>query len=234
VSYVKREYLELCRISNLPTVWGNVVAAYVVSGGSFSPVKFILLLLSFSMLYCGGMAMNEWIDADFDSRFRPDRPIPSGRIKLDDARNTWLTLFALALCFLYGAGGYVALCAGLVLLLFIVTYNLGHRLYPLTIIPMAGCRFMIYIITGIAAAGKPNLVLTLLAVAQFAYILYITRVSRKEQAAGENRSRVPLLLAGISLVDGLAMGLFVGIGWLAAGIAGGVMTWGAQGKIRGD
>ena len=57
-----KPYLELCRISNLPTVWINTLAAYIISGGGFSLVKIFLLLLAMSLMYCGGMAMNDWLD----------------------------------------------------------------------------------------------------------------------------------------------------------------------------
>lgn len=231
---IMRHYLELCRVSNLPTVWINILAAYLLSGGGFSPVKIFLLVVAFSMMYCGGMAMNDWIDLDLDSDSRPDRPIPSGRISADQARITWVSFFALGLFVFYAAGGYVTFCAGIILLLFITTYNLGHRFSSLAVIPMAGCRFMIYIITGLAAAGKLNILLLFLATLQFSYVLYLSHVARREKGDGETASRVPLLLAGMPVLDGVALALLVGIGWLAAGIAGGAATLAAQARIRGD
>ncbi len=228
-----KPYLELCRISNLPTVWINTLAAYIISGGLF-PGEDISVAAGHVLMYCGGMAMNDWLDLDLDSRHRPDRPIPSGRISADDARITWVSFFTLALCIFFAAGGYVAFCAALILLLFIITYNLGHRFSPLAVIPMAGCRFMIYIITGIAAAGNTNILLLFLATFQFGYVLLLTLIARREKGLGETVSKVPWLLAGMPLLDGLALALLVSIGWLAAGVVGGVATLAAQGRIRGD
>lgn len=228
-----RIYFELCRVSNLPTIWINTLAACLLSG-NWQLKKIFLLLLGFSLMYCGGMAMNDWLDADMDRQTRPDRPIPSGRISADEARICWLSLFAVSLCLFFAAGGYIAFCAAVILLLFITTYNLGHGLSPLAAIPMAGCRFMIYMISGIVCAGKPNLVLVLLAAVQFGYILYLTIKARREKENGQIISKIPLFLAGVPLVDGVAMALTMGIVWLLAGFAGGIATLAAQAKIRGD
>lgn len=229
-----RIYLELCRVSNLPTVWVNTLAACLLSGGGWQLKKPALLLLGFSLMYSGGMAMNDWMDAEADRLARPDRPLPSGRIGEREVRICWLALFAASLGMFYLAGGVNALCAGIILLLFAVTYNLGHAITPLAVIPMAGCRFMIYIISGIACAGRPNLVLLVLGAVQFAYILYLTMVARREKMDGRIQSRVPLFIAGVPLVDGIAMAVTLGFAWILAGFAGGIATLAAQAKIRGD
>ena len=45
----------LCRASNLPTVWTNVLAAALLSGADAGPGTIGLLALSLSAFYCGGM-----------------------------------------------------------------------------------------------------------------------------------------------------------------------------------
>jgi 4-hydroxybenzoate polyprenyltransferase len=69
--------LRLARISNLPTVWSNVLAASVLAGG-MSAAAIAQVMLAMSLLYTGGMFLNDAFDERIDSRERPDRPLPSG------------------------------------------------------------------------------------------------------------------------------------------------------------
>lgn len=68
--------LELARISNLPTVWGNVLAAWLLSGGPPS-VLLVVVLAGASLVYAGGCTLNDAFDAAWDRRHRADRVIPS-------------------------------------------------------------------------------------------------------------------------------------------------------------
>ena len=49
-----RAWLELARISNLPTVWTNVTAGWLLAGGDISNAHLLWLLLAGSLLYTGG------------------------------------------------------------------------------------------------------------------------------------------------------------------------------------
>ncbi len=70
--------LRLSRISNLPTVWTNVLVGIALASAPEIDFRLMLLLLSMSMYYIGGMFLNDAFDRDFDARERPDRPIPAG------------------------------------------------------------------------------------------------------------------------------------------------------------
>ena len=92
-----RALLELSRVSNLPTVASNVIAAWVIAGGRFD-VIILLVLAGGGLLYSGGMVLNDAVDREFDRRHRPERPIPSGVISAAGA-------FGFAIAFLgFGAG----------------------------------------------------------------------------------------------------------------------------------
>src|SRR5438552_1050327 len=71
-----RTYLELCRASNLPTVWTNVLAAVVLSGAAVLSVPALLAMVSLSLMYVGGMTLNDVLDVDEDRARKPSRPIP--------------------------------------------------------------------------------------------------------------------------------------------------------------
>ena len=80
-----KTFLELCRISNLPTVWSNAlvgVCAVLAPGlGLASALRLAWpLMIAMSLFYVGGMILNVAVDAPVDARERPSRPIPSGRI----------------------------------------------------------------------------------------------------------------------------------------------------------
>src|SRR5215472_16127700 len=76
-----RTLLILGRVSNLPTVWSNCLAGWILSGGG-TAARFTLLCLGISCLYLGGMFLNDAFDSDFDAQHRSERPIPSGAIPL--------------------------------------------------------------------------------------------------------------------------------------------------------
>ena len=69
--------LDLGRVANLPTVWSNVGAAWMLGGGEHV-WRVFPLIVGASLLYCGGTTLNDAVDAEFDREFRPERPIPAG------------------------------------------------------------------------------------------------------------------------------------------------------------
>ena len=73
-------YLRLGRVSNLPTVWTNVLAGAALAGAAVGPGRLALPLVACSLFYPGGMYLNHAFDREIDARERPERPIPSGRI----------------------------------------------------------------------------------------------------------------------------------------------------------
>ena len=60
-----RTLLVLGRASNLPTVWSNCLAGWILGGGG--PHKRLLALCGgATLLYVGGMFLNDAFDAQFD------------------------------------------------------------------------------------------------------------------------------------------------------------------------
>ena len=59
-------WLQLARISNLPTVWTNVTAAWLLAGGQIADTRLYWFILAGSLLYTGGMILNDAADAKFD------------------------------------------------------------------------------------------------------------------------------------------------------------------------
>ncbi|HEY0550448.1 MAG TPA: UbiA family prenyltransferase, partial [Verrucomicrobiae bacterium] len=76
-----RALLLLGRVSNLPTVWSNCLAGWLLGGGGEWP-QFAVLCGGATLLYVGGMFLNDAFDAEFDAQHRRERPIPSGAIQV--------------------------------------------------------------------------------------------------------------------------------------------------------
>ena len=72
--------LRLGRISNLPTVWTNVLVGCRARRRPARRPSLAALMLALSLFYVGGMFLNDAFDRDFDAEHRPERPIPSGQV----------------------------------------------------------------------------------------------------------------------------------------------------------
>src|SRR5687768_6342548 len=128
-----RVFLELGRVSNLPTVWSNVLAGVVVSSG-LPGIPTLAVALAGSLFYTGGMFLNDAFDAEVDARERPERPIPSGRVSLAVVTFTGFGLLVaglatLALLAVSGASasGFRVVTAGVFTAVAVLVYDLWHR-----------------------------------------------------------------------------------------------------------
>ena len=68
-----KTWMTLGRVSNLPTVWTNTLAAALLasSAGALAPpssLVWLLLLAALSLLYLAGMLLNDLLDADWDQQ----------------------------------------------------------------------------------------------------------------------------------------------------------------------
>ena len=59
--------LRLGRVSNLPTVWTNVLAGGILAGADPAHPLVLVPLLAASLLYVGGMYLNDAFDAEIDA-----------------------------------------------------------------------------------------------------------------------------------------------------------------------
>src|SRR5437870_875462 len=78
-----RTLLILGRVSNLPTVWSNCLAGWLLGGGGTGWILVVIWLGS-TCLYLGGMFLNDSFDVEFDREYRRERPIPSQQITLEE------------------------------------------------------------------------------------------------------------------------------------------------------
>lgn len=227
-------WLELVRAGNLPTTLSNALVGWAISTTAAPDRRFALAAIAIASLYAAGMIFNDICDEAIDRRERPRRPIPSGRIPLPKALAAFVLLAALALLLL-GLASPAAIAAGGVLVALIVLYDLWHARSVLSVLVMAACRAMIYVVVGCAAQVPggwplPATTTTVLAVCLASYVTALSLVARLEMtntggARGWRRA-APLLLPILPLLAVVAVrpgGSAAGTG--VAGLAPLVQWW---------
>jgi 4-hydroxybenzoate polyprenyltransferase len=181
-----RPLLVLGRVSNLPTVWSNCLAGWWLGGGgNYSKLPF--LLLGVSLLYTGGMFLNDAFDEEFDRLRRPERPIPSGKIS---AALVWRCGFGLLASgiFLLLVCGQLAAAAAVLLAIFIVLYDFTHKFFTASPWLMGACRFWVYVIAGATGTDGLNGLAVYSGAALALYVVGLSCVARRESTRG----RIPL------------------------------------------
>lgn len=242
-----RAYLELMRLSNLPTVWTNTLvgfyaglaAALVATNRSppaegFDLVVSVLdqafaLLVSLSAFYAGGMVLNDLLDADVDAIERPSRPIPSGRVSRQAAWLLCIGLFTLGVLGLLTFDQRRVLVCGGLLLTCIVAYDALHRRSPLVTLLMGACRALVYLTAAAALFENDRTwwpAVGPFALAALAYVTLITVVSRFEVGAAPKRARwaaptmIPVALSPMLFVRPAEADAWIAVGVAALALVG--------------
>jgi 4-hydroxybenzoate polyprenyltransferase len=229
--------LRLGRVSNLPTVWSNVLAAAVLAGQSDAPwppgPAVAWLVVALSLFYVGGMYLNDAFDRAVDARERPERPIPAGLVSAPTVFVIGFALLAsglgvLAALAAWGRtpGGWKAVGAGAVLSGAIVYYDARHQAIAWSPLVMGACRVLVYLTTALAVAGRVTPPVLGGALVLLAYLVGLTCVARQETLA-EFRSAWPLALlaapfvyAAFALTQPVAAVLYLGfLAWVGHAIS---------------
>ncbi|WP_085640959.1 MULTISPECIES: UbiA family prenyltransferase [unclassified Pseudomonas] len=197
-----KTWMTLGRISNLPTVWTNTLAAALLasSAGALTPPSSLvwsLLLVTLSLLYLAGMLLNDLLDADWDLLHHNPRPITLGLVSREHVRLAAWLLLALAAASALGLSrlteqphwllGSVVLLVGCIL-----GYNLLHKKYAHSVWLMGACRSALYL-TAAASLAVPPEPIWLCAALLGVYISGLTYLARQEHR-NQLLSRLPLVL----------------------------------------
>lgn len=208
-----RAYLLLARVSNLPTVWSNVLAGLAAAGaasgwpGSFAADgsgTLLRLSLGVSLMYTAGMFLNDYWDEAFDRRHRPDRPLARGEVNRPEvlATGSALLLGGIAIAAAGTSGPWSLAWLGS-LGVAIVYYDQHHKQNPFGPLVMGLCRGLVYCVAAVVATGTVGTPVLAAAAGLTFYVAGLTIVARRLGPTGG--AAVPLLLAGISLVDALVV-----------------------------
>jgi len=208
--------LRLGRVSNLPTVWTNVVAATVLAGGTLVSTTTLLAVLAMTLFYVAGMYLNDAFDREWDARERPTRPIPAGEIKAWTVFAAGFGMLGLGLALMPLGNPRVA-AGGAALAGAIVLYDWWHKGNPLSPVLMGGCRVLVYIVAGAMASQALPPILLVAGIAMLAHVAGLTYAAKQENL-DRLGSQWPLVLLAIPLLLMLPMlwsGLAPALAWLA-------------------
>jgi 4-hydroxybenzoate polyprenyltransferase len=196
--------LLLGRVSNLPTVWSNCLAAWLLAGGvligAADVKRFAWLIVGATLLYLAGMFLNDAFDERFDREHRTERPIPCGAIS---ARTVWI-LGSIQMVIGFGCVVWINSLSALFALCLIggiLSYNRLHKRIICSPLIMGLCRFLLYLLAGAVAVGSITLPIIFVAVALCGYVVGLSNIARREATGGRVNSWpawllvVPLLLA---------------------------------------
>jgi len=215
-----RPWLELARVSNLPTVWTNILAAWLLADGKWEWKPLAWLLAGGSLIYTGGMFLNDAADVRFDREHRQERPVPSGRIS---AAQAWIAGAGFLLggfaMLVWGAGACSWLTGALVAA--IVVYDLYHKPWLGSVFIMGSCRTFLYLASASAVTGTLDLVshaeVIAKAVALGGYVTGISLAARNESGTAPLHpvmSATGLLGLALPVLVSLTLPLFAGSGLL--------------------
>lgn len=193
--------LRLGRISNVPTVWTNVLAGAIIAGGISSANTIALIVLAMTAFYVGGMYLNDYFDRAIDARERPGRPIVAGEIRAGSVLSIGFGLLALGIVLMMPFGPLATLC-GLLLAGVIVLYDVWHKGNTLSPMVMGLCRALVYIGTGIAVTGEISQASIVGAVALACHVAGITYAA-KQESLDRVENLWPLALLAVPLLAAL-------------------------------
>jgi len=153
-----RTYLELMRYKNclmagFAAVIGTLIAFNILASdalGSYHPGNFPfldagLVFLVVFLISGAGNTVNDYFDIKIDSINRPERPIPSGRVKLKEALYFSYLLFALGILLAFSINtvcGFIALFNSLLLIFYAKTLKGTPLLGNLSIGYLTGSTFL--------------------------------------------------------------------------------------------
>jgi len=249
-----RAFFELIRLPAVFTAPADVLAGLALGGAFVSggrPVgadvlSDLAVVVASVCIYAAGMAANDVFDHAVDRVERPQRPIPSGRIRVCTAWTLVIALQLAGVSLAVGGGGWVtgAVCLATVVATYL--YNGLLKNGPLGPLAMGLCRYGNTMI-GVTAAGlvaEAPLYAYLIPVGTLLYVAALTGVSRHEVSGAPGRSLRAALVALVALSASPAIAPLVGIASASgawAALAAPVFLWrpvrrawnGGGGEVRG-
>ena len=207
-----RTLLDLARISNLPTVWSNVLAGAVLGAALDTArpraLSVVVAGIAGSLLYSGGMFLNDAFDAEIDARERPERPIPSGRVGRTSVFVMGFFMLVAALGLLVACSALTSALAGLAIAVGVVVYDRFHKGVFWSPVVMGFCRAGLYAMGALAVVPFLESHVLLSALGLLLYVVGLTHVARFENASAVGRTWPTLFLfaplAVISVHAGVA------------------------------
>jgi hypothetical protein len=195
-----RDLAELVRAPAALSVPGDVLSGAAAAGALDR--RTVGLAGASVLLYWAGMAANDWADRHLDAVERPERPVPSGRVRPGVALTLAAGLTGAGLAVAGLAGGRRAAAVAVPLAGAVWGYDLRAKQGPAGPAVMAACRGL-DVLLGAAASGRvARAVPAALTVA--AHTWTVTALSRHE-VRGADPVLPAATLAGTAVVAGAVL-----------------------------
>jgi 4-hydroxybenzoate polyprenyltransferase len=198
-----RAYLELLRPANVVTAIADVLAGFAIAGLRH-PETLPWLLVSSCCLYAGGVVLNDVFDRDLDRIERPERPIPSGRVRTRDAALLGGGLLVAGVALAAMATAMAAAIALAIALVVLVYDAWGKRQAPIAPLNMAMCRAL-NLMLGVAAVPAALAGAWPIAAVPLLYIYAITVLSRGEVHGSSARAASSALIILVAAIGALLL-----------------------------
>lgn len=203
--------LTLSRVSNLPTVWTNCMVAWAINQSVekivgqtpawHDPSFFDLsalgwLLVGASFVYAGGCVLNDAFDYEYDQKYNPIRPIPSGAISCSTVWGIGLGFLFVGSAFLIGMSSCsfpLVVC----LITAVCLYDWIHKKWSGSVWIMGSCRTFLWLVA--ASAGGMQILdqLFVCSLCVGGYVVGISLFARNEskgKAPSDLSSRLAIFL----------------------------------------
>lgn len=180
-----KSWLQLLRPPNLVTVPGDPLAGYLLAAisiphaGGIDIVRVIPCVAASLLLYMAGLMLNDYADSGEDALFRPERPIPSGRVSRGSVLSAGLLLGVAGVAVASIAGKQplmVAVCLAILILLY---NSVARRMRPLGVLTMGFCRGG-SVLLGAAVIGIGSPLVILAALGLTFYIMEVSNIAIDE------------------------------------------------------
>jgi 4-hydroxybenzoate polyprenyltransferase len=218
-----RGYVQLLRPANVATALADVLAGHALAGLT-EPRALPWLLAATACLYGGGIALNDYFDRNLDRVERPERPIPSGRVRPGGAAALGSALLAAGVVAAAAANRSAFFIAATIASLVLV-YDMWSKRHPLFgPVNMGLCRAL-NLLLGVAATPAMLEERWPVALIPLAYVAGVTALSRGEVHGGERKVATFALISLSAALSSLAVLVFRSGQALVAGMVLAVLCW---------
>jgi 4-hydroxybenzoate polyprenyltransferase len=223
-------FLTLGRVSNLPTVWTNCLAAWVLNrlgqqlplfelpntdaaqALTFQPEQWIWIFLGASLLYIAGTTLNDAFDEEYDRQYNRDRPIPAGILKCWEVWAVGFIQLVSGAAILYFKSGVSEIYLGM-LCMTILAYDAVHKKWAGSVLLMGGCRLFLWwtiATAGLDIAHELSPLVLVWSMGLLLYIAGITFVARGEATGNLPAVPWPFMLLFVQVLLGLFFCVYTG------------------------
>ncbi|MCP2238677.1 SCO3242 family prenyltransferase [Prauserella halophila] len=195
-----RDAVELVRLPAVLTIPGDSLAGGAAAGWPYGKRGWAMPAAS-ACFYLAGMALNDYADRELDAVERPERPIPSGRVRPGEALALAAGLTGAGLGIATAVGGRAAVRIAVPVAAAAWTYDLAAKDTPAGPAVMAAARGLDVLL---GAGGRPRRA-ALPASAVAGHTLGVTSLSRGEVHGGSRRTGLAALATTASAATAAAV-----------------------------